>query len=63
MGGDVTVFSVPGEGSVFTIKLPAVVVEAPAAPVPEAAEGVMFPRKSPAGVISISVARKLRLGD
>ena len=26
MGGDVTVHSVPGEGSVFTIKLPAVVV-------------------------------------
>jgi signal transduction histidine kinase/CheY-like chemotaxis protein len=31
MGGDVTVHSVPGEGSVFTIKLPAVVV----APTPE----------------------------
>jgi signal transduction histidine kinase/DNA-binding response OmpR family regulator len=28
MGGDVTVCSVPGEGSVFTIKLPAVVSEA-----------------------------------
>ena len=28
MGGDVTVHSVPGEGSVFTIKLPAVVSEA-----------------------------------
>jgi signal transduction histidine kinase/CheY-like chemotaxis protein len=28
MGGDVTVHSVPGEGSVFTIKLPAVVDEA-----------------------------------
>jgi signal transduction histidine kinase len=27
MGGDVTVHSVPGEGSVFTIKLPAVVSE------------------------------------
>ncbi|HEV7590164.1 MAG TPA: response regulator, partial [Longimicrobium sp.] len=35
MGGDVTVHSVPGEGSVFTIKLPAVVV----APTPEAAAG------------------------
>ena len=30
MGGDVTVHSVPGEGSVFTIKLPAVVSEAKA---------------------------------
>ena len=29
MGGDVTVHSVPGEGSVFTIKLPAVVSEPP----------------------------------
>ena len=28
MGGDVTVHSVPGEGSVFTIKLPAVVIDA-----------------------------------
>jgi CheY-like chemotaxis protein/anti-sigma regulatory factor (Ser/Thr protein kinase) len=28
MGGDVTVHSVPGEGSVFTIKLPAIVSEA-----------------------------------
>jgi signal transduction histidine kinase/CheY-like chemotaxis protein len=28
MGGDVTVHSVPGEGSIFTIKLPAVVSEA-----------------------------------
>jgi signal transduction histidine kinase/DNA-binding response OmpR family regulator len=35
MGGDVTVHSVPGEGSVFTIKLPAVVV----APAPEGAGG------------------------
>ena len=34
MGGDVTVNSVPGEGSVFTIKLPAVVaqIRAKAAP-------------------------------
>jgi signal transduction histidine kinase len=28
MGGDVTVHSVLGEGSVFTIKLPAVIIEA-----------------------------------
>src|SRR4249919_2188560 len=27
MGGDVTVRSVPGEGSVFTIKLPAIVIQ------------------------------------
>ncbi|MEP7016237.1 MAG: response regulator, partial [Verrucomicrobiota bacterium] len=34
MGGDVTVHSVPGEGSIFTIKLPAVVSETiPEAPV------------------------------
>jgi signal transduction histidine kinase/CheY-like chemotaxis protein len=33
MGGDVTVHSVPGEGSVFTIKLPAIVVEPIAEPV------------------------------
>ena len=39
MGGDVTVHSVPGEGSVFTIKLPAVVV----APVPEAAAAAAAP--------------------
>jgi signal transduction histidine kinase/CheY-like chemotaxis protein len=32
MGGDVTVHSVPGEGSVFTIKIPAVVSDLPAAP-------------------------------
>jgi CheY-like chemotaxis protein len=32
MGGDVTVHSVPGEGSVFTIKLPATVVEPVADP-------------------------------
>ncbi|HEX6368928.1 MAG TPA: response regulator [Longimicrobium sp.] len=35
MGGDVTVHSVEGEGSVFTIKLPAVVSDAPPAPVDE----------------------------
>jgi len=52
MGGDVTVQSVPGEGSVFTIKLPAIVSEpkpeAPAAaedasPVGEAADGGGLP--------------------
>ena len=32
MGGDVTVHSVPGEGSVFTIKLPAVVSGCPPSP-------------------------------
>jgi signal transduction histidine kinase/CheY-like chemotaxis protein len=37
MGGDVTVHSVPGEGSVFTIKLPVVVSEAGLDPAPEAA--------------------------
>ncbi|MBW3572081.1 MAG: response regulator, partial [Gemmatimonadetes bacterium] len=37
MGGDVTVHSVPGEGSVFTIKLPIVVSGTPAEPVDEAA--------------------------
>ncbi|MGZ4808470.1 MAG: response regulator [Thermoanaerobaculia bacterium] len=38
MNGDVTVHSVPGEGSVFTIKLPATVIETiaePAAPIEE----------------------------
>ena len=35
MSGDVTVHSVPGEGSVFTIKLPATVIE-PVAVEPEA---------------------------
>jgi signal transduction histidine kinase/DNA-binding response OmpR family regulator len=34
MGGDVTVHSVPGEGSVFTIKLPAQVSEVGAEPLP-----------------------------
>jgi signal transduction histidine kinase/CheY-like chemotaxis protein len=37
MGGDVTVHSVPGEGSIFTIKLPAVVSEAKPEAAPEAA--------------------------
>ena len=37
MGGDVTVHSVPGEGSVFTIKLPAVVSEAKPGAAPETA--------------------------
>jgi signal transduction histidine kinase/CheY-like chemotaxis protein len=36
MGGDVTVHSVAGEGSVFTIKLPVVVSDTPAEPVEEA---------------------------
>ncbi|HEU4880523.1 MAG TPA: response regulator [Gemmatimonadaceae bacterium] len=36
MGGDVTVRSVAGEGSTFTIKLPAVVIEAKVEPVEEA---------------------------
>ena len=40
MGGDVTVHSVLGEGSVFTIKLPVVVIDAPAEPVDEAASTV-----------------------
>jgi signal transduction histidine kinase/DNA-binding response OmpR family regulator len=37
MGGDVTVRSVPGEGSVFTIKLPAVIRAADAETLPSAA--------------------------
>ncbi len=40
MGGDVTVHSVPGEGSVFTIKLPAVVSEAKPEAAAKAAETV-----------------------
>ena len=40
MGGDVTVHSVPGEGSVFTIKLPAVVSEAKPEAAVKAAETV-----------------------
>ena len=40
MGGDVTVHSVPGEGSVFTIKLPAVVSDAKPEAAAEAAESV-----------------------
>ena len=40
MGGDVSVFSVPDEGSVFTIKLPAVVIKAPPEPTGETIEGV-----------------------
>jgi signal transduction histidine kinase/DNA-binding response OmpR family regulator len=44
MGGDVTVQSVPGEGSVFTIKLPAVVSEA-AAGLPDSPQAeVLTPR-------------------
>ena len=41
MGGDVTVHSVPGEGSVFTIKLPAVVREAKPEAAAEAAGAVI----------------------
>ena len=41
MGGDVTVHSVPGEGSVFTIKLPAVVSEAKPEAAAEAAGAVI----------------------
>ncbi|MFL5381553.1 MAG: response regulator [Longimicrobiaceae bacterium] len=46
MGGDVTVHSVPGEGSVFTIKLPAVVV-APAAEADAAADAAEDLRETP----------------
>jgi len=45
MGGDVTVHSVPGEGSVFTIKLPGTVVE----PIPEPA-GPFEERRDPAQI-------------
>jgi signal transduction histidine kinase len=41
MGGDVTVRGVPGQGSVFTIKLPAVVTEAKPEAVAEGAEAVI----------------------
>jgi hypothetical protein len=46
MGGEVTVRSVPGEGSIFTIKLPAVVREAKPETVVEnaGAEIVIAPR-------------------
>ena len=44
MGGDVTVHSVPGEGSVFTIKLPAVVREAKPEAAAEAAGAVIASR-------------------
>jgi signal transduction histidine kinase/DNA-binding response OmpR family regulator len=37
MGGDVTVHSIPGEGSVFTIKLPVVVSDVPVEPLDESA--------------------------
>ncbi len=40
MGGDVTVHSVPGEGSIFTIELPAVVSEAKPEAAAEVAESV-----------------------
>jgi signal transduction histidine kinase len=41
MGGDVTVRSVPGQGSIFTIKLPAFVTEAKPEAVAEGAEAVI----------------------
>ena len=49
MGGDVTVFSVPDEGSVFTIKLPAVVVKAPSEAAAEAGEIVKAPTEITGG--------------
>jgi hypothetical protein len=41
MGGDVTVRSVPGHGSIFTIRLPAVVSEAKPEAITEGAEAVI----------------------
>ena len=41
MGGDVTVHSVPGEGSIFTIKLPAMVSEVKSEAAGEAAAGAI----------------------
>jgi len=46
MGGDVTVHSVPGEGSVFTIKLPSTVMDPfvePVAPMADAGEALPAP--------------------
>ena len=51
MSGDVTVHSVPGEGSVFTIKLPATVIE----PVAEPVE-LLEDRRQPTPVPDIPIA-------
>ena len=45
MGGDVTVHSVEGEGTTFTVELPAVVVD-PEAPKPQATPGQIAPQQS-----------------
>ena len=67
MGGDVTVHSVPGEGSVFTIKLPAVVSEAKAEAASETAgsEAVIASgrRLEEPWRRTIRAGRKLRAGD
>ena len=64
MGGDVTVHSVPGEGSVFTIKLPAVVREAKPEAAAEAAGAVIASAEGGGGDGTESPPhRKLRVGD
>ncbi len=55
MGGDVTVHSVPAEGSVFTIKLPAVVSEMVAEPIPIIEERREVSQSPAEGVASIGI--------
>ena len=56
MGGDVTVHSVPGEGSVFTIKLPAVVSVAKPEAAAETAEAVIVSPDEGSGTESLPPA-------
>ena len=62
MGGDVTVHSLPGEGSVFTIKLPAVVSEVKPELTAEIAAAQVV-SASPDGDGTDGRAHQLRVGD